>query len=467
MVGRAVHMQSLQTPVKREAERLSRRVSVEFDTICLEARSASEAVRLHEAAHEAVQVEVHAGVPILSRADALLAKVPEMVRRAAVRVVEEQIRDPQGWSDTIRRWKDFYTSALTAPMPSPGPQTAIEAQAYLNGIELAEKGQPLTPEYVPHTTGNAAKPELILSEKQHETWQALCTRALNAYRHKVTPERHKLAQSKLPEVKVLGCCTVSDIQEGLREWANARLLEVQPRTVSGQLMCMVSALRCVLPKLSAPLLRQLKGVMQPRVGDRQSMPVQEIRAALQAFRNRLASAKVRKGYGGGASQFDAIAVEVLAVLGMRPRELIQARTNALVTKVDVLGEQGLFLRLVDGKNKASEREIPLNDGTREVVPVQRLREMLEWQEKNPRSIAGAVSSLGTRFKDMTKVYTLYQMRHSWKDLAVHANVDSELRERLMGHKVPGVAAVYGSGIPLSRGLDALFLIRGAILNEKR
>jgi integrase len=192
------------------------------------------------------------------------------------------------------------------------------------------------------------------------------------------------------------------------------------------------------------------------------MPIQEIRAAVQAFKNKPASAKVRKGYGGGASQFDATAVEVLAVLGMRPRELITARPNALVTKVDVFGEQGLFFRLVDGKNRASEREIPLSDGTREVLQVQRLREMLEWQEKNERAPHGAVSSLGTRFKKMTGGYTLYQMRHSWKDVAVRAKVEFELRERLAGHKVPGVSAVYGSGIPLEMGLDALMLVRATI-----
>jgi len=45
---------------------------------------------------------------------------------------------------------------------------------------------------------------------------------------------------------------------------------------------------------------------------------------------------------------------------------------------------------------------------------------------------------------------------------VHAGVDSELRERLMGHKLPGVAATYGSGIPLEKGLDALMLVRAAI-----
>lgn len=471
VVGKSMHMQSLQTSVKRDAERMARKVAVQFDSICEEARrdhKFQQEIRQAElVTAQGAETERGASADIPRSADSVLARVPELIRLAATRVVEEQQRDPQGWSDTIRRWKDFYSSALAAPMPSPGPQTAIEAQACLNGIELAIQGQPLPSESVAHARV-MQQPTVMQSgrETNTETWSALCDRALREYRHKVGEQRYKLAVSKLPGVKVRSTAE-SDIQDGLREWCNARLLVVQPRSVKGQLDCMVSALRCVLPNLTAPVLRELQGVMQPRVGDRQSMPIQEIRAAVQAFKNRPVPAKVRNDYGGGASQFDAIAIEVLAVLGMRPRELLQARTNALVMKVDVFGEQGVFLRLVDGKNKASEREIPLGDGTREVVPIQRLREMLEWREKNPRSIAGAVTSLGTRFKTMTVVYTLYQMRHSWKDLALHAGVDSELRERLMGHKVPGIAAVYGSGIPLSRGLDALFLIRDSIFSEKR
>lgn len=478
VVGKKMHMQSLQTANRREAEKLCRAVSVQFDTICAEAR------REHRFQEEKRQVELvtaqgaeakrfdsTAGADSQRSPEGVLARVPELTRLAATRVVEEQQRDPQGWSDTIRRWKDLYSYALKSPLPSPGPQTAIEAQAILNGIELAVQGQPLPQEPAAQArTMQGVVQQPIANESGNETnietWSALCDRALREYKHKVGEQRYKLAKSKLPGVKVRSA-TESDIQDGLRDWCNARLLEVQPRSVKGQLDCMVSALRCVLPELTAPVVRELQGVMQPRVGDRQSMPIQEIRSAVQAFKDRPPPAKVRNDYGGGASQFDAIAVEVLAVLGMRPRELIKARPNALVTKIDVFGEQGLFLRLVDGKNKASEREIPLSDGTREVVPVQRLLEMLEWQEQNPRSAHGAVSSFQTRFKEITGGGTLYQMRHSWKDVALHAGVDSELRERLMGHKVPGVQAVYGSGIPLGKGLDALFVIRDTILGEKR
>ena len=106
----------------------------------------------------------------------------------------------------------------------------------------------------------------------------LCDRALREYLHKVAPQRYQLAKSLLPKIKVRSVGE-SDIQDGLREWCNARLQVIQPRSVKGQLDCMVSALRCVLPKFTAPVLRELQGVMQPRVGDRQSMPIQEIRSS--------------------------------------------------------------------------------------------------------------------------------------------------------------------------------------------
>lgn len=470
LVGKTMHIQSLRTANRREAEKLCRAVSVQFDAICAKARlehkfqeEKRQAEPLMAQRAESKLVDTVPGSNSQRDPESVLARIPELMRLAAIRVVEEQQRDPRGWLDTIQLWKDFYSSALAAPMPSPGPQTAIEAKACLNGIELAIQGQP-----VPSAQLDVIQQPIVSqlgAGATTETWSALCDRALHEYQHKVAPERCKLAKSLLQQLNA-GSVVESDIQDSLREWCNARLLKVQPRTVKGQLDCMVAALRCALPKLTAPVLRELQGVMQPCVGDRQSIPIKIIRAAVHAFRSRALPTKVRRDYGGGASQFDAIAVEVLAVLGMRPRELITARPNALVTQVDVLGEEGLFLRLVCGKNKASEREIPLSDGVREVLPVQQLREMLEWQDKNTRSIAGAVTSLGTRFKAMTKGYTLYQMRHSWKDLAVHVGVDLELRERLMGHKMPGVSAVYGSGIPLNKGLDALLSIREIIFDER-
>lgn len=455
----SVFMKSLKTSVKRDAERLSRQLSVEFDTVCHNVRLTRDAVHSVDEVVEKDEAE-----RLREEAESLLANVPQLIHLAAVRVVEEQNRDPRGWRDTVKGWEKFYEAMSVGQVVREISRPPSEALAFLNGIRKAIRGEPLPPIADQGSTTSIWAVSSPATEGAHESWAALCTRALNAFREKVGPSRYQLAKSKLPQVKVQSTA-VHHVHEGLRAWCTARLTEVTPRTVKSQLDCMASALRDVLPKLQTPDMRELRGVMQPRVDDRQAMPVQAIRKALADVSARPSSKTVRAGYSGGASQFDAIAVEVLAVLGMRPRELIQAKSDALFSKTDVFGNQGLYLRIVDAKNKASEREIPLGDGTREAVNVARLREMLSWQDLNPRAPHGAVSSFGTRFRKIAGAYTLYQMRHAWKDVAVHCNVDFELRERLLGHRVPGVAAAYGSGIPLQQGLDALMTVRSKIFER--
>lgn len=451
-IGKHVHMQSLQTTCKREAQRRARAVAVEFDRVCI------EALLIRDQAKVAAVVKSSSSEPS-STPSQVMARVPALVHRAACRVIDEQIRDPLGWRETVEKWQDFYTSALKAPMPSPGPSTAIEAQATLKGIQSALNG-----EYVSQPQNQFDPASSPTSEVFTGDWDALVSKALSLYQSAVGNQRYKLAVSKLKEISVHGCAE-QQVEQALREWCVRRLEEVSPRTVRSQLDCMVSALRRVLPKLKMPELKELQGVMQPRVGDRESMPVQAIRDAIKVFESRPVSTKIRRDYAGGASQFDAIAIPTLAFLGIRPKELLAATDAALVTKTDFLGATGLFLRLIDGKNKASERDIPLSDDHRSVLDVDALRKMLVWQRENPRDPAVARTSLGTRFKKMTKGYTLYQMRHTWKDVAQHSGVDFELRERLMGHKVSGVAAVYGSGIPLKQGLDSLLQIRDVIHGE--
>lgn len=450
-------MKSLKTTAKRDAERLARKLSVEFDEICHQARLGAEATHaLAEASDSESAQQLHAS------ADMILSGVPQLIRLAACRVIEEQQRNPAGWLEVVRKWQSFYTAMKAGAVPAAAHRPAVEAQALLNGIELAIQGHPIPAEMNTHLS-NAAHGTAV---EIRESWADLCKLALQTYKDKVGASRYKLVETKLPEIKVQSTSN-QHIKEGLLHWCRTRLNEVQPRTVKGQLDSIVSALRCQRPALEAPALQELRGVMSPRQGDRQSMPIRAIQTALHTLSNRPASNRVRNDYGGGASQFDTIAIEALAVLGMRPRELIQARKNSIITKEDVFGCSGVYLRIFAAKNKASERDIPLSDGVREVVDINRLREMLEWQSQNTRAPHGAVTSLNTRFRKITGDFTLYQMRHSWKDIAIHAGIDFEIRERLMGHRIRGIADVYGSGVPLRQGLDALLTIRREILHENK
>lgn len=452
-------MQSLKTAAKRDAERLSRSVSVQFDSICYEARLKRDLALVGAASPQAFEGER----PNSSdSADELFARIPALTRQAASRVIEEQQRNPRDWQNVVKGWQLFYEAMKVGQVPTEAQRPAAEAQAFLNGIELAIQGRPLPAETAAAGEGSEARP----TTGAGESWTSVCRRALAKYRDRVGDSRYKLTQRRLPEIKVASV-TLAHVEAGLLEWCRKRLNDVTPRTVKTQLDAMVSALRCVLPKLQMPYLKELEGVMQPRMDDRQSMPVKVIRGAIEGFNQRPASVKVRKGYEGGASQFDAIAIETLAVLGMRPRELMQAKSDAICEKTDLLGVKGVYFRVAKGKNKAAERDIPIGCGTRAVLDIDKLRAMLVWQENNPRSLHGAVSSMSTRFNKMTNGYTLYQMRHSWKDIAVRRGIDFEIRERLIGHRVRGVATVYGSGVPLGLGLDAIEAVRSVIFGSEK
>lgn len=451
-------MKSLRTHVKREAQRLARQVSVEFDSACEGALRATQELCTQHDELTAGPYEEAIHPPGSSPQD-ILARLPKQVRLAAHRVIEEQQNNPSGWRERVMRWRDVYESQIDRPMGYPGPAIGAEAKAYVRGIDAVLNVESI-PELVRESAHGAPLPTNE-GQAQFESWEALRREALELYKHEVSEARFKIAERGLSELRVHGM-SVGEIQKGLGAHSIERLKEVQPRTVRGEQDAILSALRKVLPDLKALPIRELKGVMQPRVGDKESMPVQSIRAALEALANKPCSPKVRKGYDGGASQFDYVAVQMLAYTGMRPAELLGANPTALVKKPDFRGVSGLYFRIQNGKNRSSERDVPLSDGVRSVVDVNALREMLRWLGQNPRSVRGLVSSLNTRFRKIAQGNTLYQMRHSWKDIAQHAGVDFEIRERILGHAVSGIAAVYGSGVPLIKGMDALVRVKHEI-----
>ena len=313
VLGKAMYMQSLKTAVKRDAERLSRSVSVQFDSICHEARSKRDLALAGALLPQAVE---GAGANSSVSADELLAQAPALIRQAASRVIEEQQRNPRDWLYVVKGWQSFYEAMTVGRVPSEAQRPAYEAKAFLHGIELVMQGKPLPAETLVERQGSETHPAIA----EGESWASVCRRALAKYRDRVGDSRYRVAQRRLSEIRVVSV-TLVHVEAGLLHWCQERLNDVTPRTVKTQLDAMVSALRCVLPKLQMPRLKELQGVMQPRVDDREPMPVQAIRGAIEGFKQRPASGKVRRGYEGGASQFDAIAVETLALLGVASRTI--------------------------------------------------------------------------------------------------------------------------------------------------
>ena len=114
-IGKQMFMQSLKTTVKRDAERLSRQVSVQFDTICREALIARDLVKINVSSG----LEGEGALTSNSKraAEAILDGIPNLIRLAATQVVQEQQRNPAGWQDVVRRWRDFYEAMKLGRVP--------------------------------------------------------------------------------------------------------------------------------------------------------------------------------------------------------------------------------------------------------------------------------------------------------------------------------------------------------------
>lgn len=443
-------VRSLRTTDKREAEREARKISVEFDRLV---QMAIEASQTQSTASEGGRALQRNG-STTDAAQAILERLPMIPKDVATAIVREQVQNPTGWHDYVNGIK-LIAEAAAAGQPNPTGWIPAEAAAILQGVAAAERGE--VPEGRQSAKGAIASDPAPMQGKQ---WSEVKDEALKLYRQEVTEARWRMVRTCLEGVGLEGRVQQRDIEAGLLAWTERRMQEVKPRTASHQLDGAISCLRLVLSDLKVQKPKALRGVMQPNQNDRKPAEISTIRAAITAAENRPKSTKVRDGYNGGASQWDALYLRALAVLGCRPRELLGATSDALIQKTDVFGQSGWYLRIQDAKNKASERDIPLSDGVQEVLPLEELRLCLHWQAENKLSAAGAVSSLGTRLKKWYSPYmTLYQMRHTWKDIVLDAGVEFEVRERLMGHKVSGVAAVYGGGIPLQQGLYALMAVK--------
>lgn len=447
-------MQSLRTSNKREAARLSRVVSVKFDDMCSAAQAIKATAKVANE-QDTAQKSGDGDAPTAASPATILARIPQLMKEAARAVVEEQQRDPVGWQETVCRWKGLYEAMLIGAVPAAIQRPAVEARALLNGIQCAIDGTPLPEVAASHIPRSANVPS------HSEPWDSLVKRALALYVEDVGAPRHRLIALTLGKMKVTDTSS-SGIQEALNAWCQRRLDEVKARTVRTQLDGMVVCLRHVVPDLQRPNIRVLKGVLQPNQSDRQSMPVRKIRETLAKLRGKQGCTK-SNARNVGASPFDAIVAAMLAYVGLRPKEIFQARPSSLVWKPDIMDVSALYFRIEKGKTKSSDRDIPLSDGKRSIVDIDALRELLAWLEKSDRSPIGLVSTFGARFKKASEGYTPYQMRHTWSDLALRANnIDPDIRGRIMGHSTKSMGRIYGSGIPLDKGLNALFQIREAI-----
>lgn len=428
---------SLKTTDKQEATRLSRAVSVEFDKACASAlalQKPTPASGTPTAAHISEQTEA-------SKPDPRLA-IPELVAKA----VDTLLATPteayhRVQADTLAVLGLMERGEFPRGVAGAEPLHPIQAAAVAKAI--ANPLRTICVEPSP-TAAPAISPPLPATVD--------IPLALARYREKVGDNRYRQISSALEPMALSG--DAEAVQQQLKEWAELRLQEVQPRTVKVTLTGLVSCLRCVLPNLKTPELRALRGVLEPKADDKQPATVATVRAIVHAAENRQSRANDNV-----SARWDALVLRCLAILGCRPSELLEPDASVLMERQDVHGNRWTVLRIQQAKNKSSLRDIPLNA---DVLPLAQLRDFLTWRDATRLKVQASVNSLNMRLRNRylkdapdKEGVTTYSLRHTWAAITKSLNIDFEVRERLMGHKVPGMAAVYGEGIPMQKALDAL------------
>lgn len=447
VLGKAMFMRSLQTPDKQKATKLSRAVSVEFDKVCASALAAQK----HPAATSTgfnTPVPAHTETVSTGGSDPRLA-IPSLVQQA----VDALLSYPAEEYHQQREWR-LATLSL------------MERGEFPRGVAGAEPLHPIQAAAVAAAIANplqatcvAPSPTTAPATGHPPGMPVDIPRALALYREKVGDNRYRQISSALKRMALSGDTTA--IQQQLKEWAEQRLQEVQPRTVKVTLTGLVSCLRSVLPDLKAPELRALRGVLEPKADDRQPATIATVQAIVRAAERRDPRANDNV-----SAQWDALVLRCLATLGCRPSELLKPDASVLIERQDVQGNRWTVLRIQQAKNKSSLRDIPLNAN---VLPLAQLREFLAWRDATRLKVQASVNSLNMRLRSRylkdapdKDGITTYSLRHTWAAISKNMDIDFEVRERLLGHKVPGMATVYGEGIPIRKALDAVEAIHSIL-----
>jgi integrase len=146
----------------------------------------------------------------------------------------------------------------------------------------------------------------------------------------------------------------------------------------------------------------------------------------------------------GLNEDARLVLHVMIETGMRPSEIVNLRENTIL-----LGAPIPYIRIMaDGrrlKTEHSEREIPLVGVALKALQ-QRPAGFPKYHDNATNLSATVNKYLSENGLRPSKDYTLYSLRHSFKDRLVAAEAPDSLIDSLMGHKT--YKPKYGKGPPL-------------------
>lgn len=458
ILGRSEFVQALGTADPAEAARLARRASVEFDIVCDEALA-----KATQSATAVPNPDIEACIPPsdLEAARAVIDSLPDIIRKITASVISEGGKNPRGWRDEIAWRKRAAVEHLKGAMPIGIQMHPLQARAALNALEALEAGKPMDiQESHPESPPKAIEPVLAstavtLSTKEFEI-------AFADYKLGKTSHRTRSAHRTALKILTLPC-TQEEARAAMQLWCGAELKRGKTASaVRTELSGVVALLKShpgweslTLPKTGEA--RALKGAGIAKKDGRKPMSVQVVRDVLK----RLPEHLPRNG-----ERWHATAL-LLALYGMRPRELLAASPDALRMRRDVFDKEVLVFNVGENgaKNEASKRALPV---PAELEPVFRLA--LSAGACCTETARTRVDRLSAMVKkaipEGNANITLYGMRHTFADVARACRYTDAEFGVLLGHtNKAGLTAIYGGEAPLDKLTEILAAVQQKLFPE--
>lgn len=437
---RSEFVKALGTADPKEAARLARAVSVQFDNECEKAlRELAEA----PATTSEAELTVDARPSNAEVAKDVLSRLPGIIRQMTELVIAEQARNKAGWMDQIDWRRRALKEHIAGRMPSGINMHPLEARVALKAMEAAVRGEPLSfaaadePQPTEESRDTFAQRDNSASATldQKKLDAALAEYAADkSHRRKELARRIALRALSLP-------CKQSSAVAAISDWCKQELeIGKRPSSVWTEASSVIALLKCVpgwhefsVPKVGE--LKQLKGAGKARRDAKAPMPVSVLHKVLRGLPGHLP----RDG------EYWHAAFLLCALYGLRPREILQAGPESLQSQADVFGNEQLVFRvgLNGAKNTSSERDLPVPPDLKPLFDLALSRGSCN--SETARTRVERLNRFVSAAQGPTEAkHTLYSVRHLFADIARACGYSDSDFGPLMGHKsMSGITAVYG------------------------
>lgn len=454
-VGKIEFTKALGTSDPKEAARLARLVSVEFDRICKAARTQITS-QVEEPSPSAPPAKTDAEL-----AASLVDSIPQIMLTITQSVLANQVKNPDGAQADIAWRRKAAADHLEGRVPWGYAIPPLHVHAMLKALDLIDAG---TPFGMPATTSSTA-PTNNQNQIETQAPETLTEQSLGVAIQEYSPgkshRRVELAKRCIRKCIQLPC-SPAEAQASIAKWCASELGKKSESSVATELTAVISLLKLVpgwhdfsVPKNQG--LRQLRGANRPKKSARSPVPVPLLQKAIKELPPHLPR---------GGDHWHA-ALILCSIYGFRPGELLQSGKESLINRTDTMGKTELVFRVgIDGaKNEASKRDVPVPV---ELEPLFRLA--TRQGSSRPETTRTRVERLNRLFSNalgqQRENITLYSIRHTFADVARNCGYTETEFGPIMGHQQNrSITSIYGGNQALDKQREILSKVQAKIFPE--